>query len=62
MTLRVIGTIILILGIAVFGIQAFLYGIIFITIETQVIYLLNKYNFLKGKNKRRPIWKNILSK
>ena len=62
MTLRIIGTFILILGIAIFGIQAFLYGIIFITIETQVIYLLNKYKFLKGKNKRRPIWKNILSK
>ncbi len=62
MTLRIIGTFILILGIAIFGIQAFLYGIIFITIETQVIYLLNKYKFLKRKNKRRTIWKNILSK
>lgn len=60
-TLRIIGTFILILGIAIFGIESFLYGIIFITIETQVIYLLNEYNFLKGK-KRRHLWKNILSK
>ncbi len=61
-TLRIIGTLILFLGITIFGIETFLYGIIFITIETQVIYLLSEYNFLKIKRKRSHIWKNILSK
>lgn len=42
MTLRVVGILVLILGLATFGLGSVLYGIIFTVIQTQVIYLLNK--------------------
>ena len=40
--LRIIGIIVLITGLYVFGIIAVLYGLIFIIIETEVIYFLNR--------------------
>ena len=51
--LRTIGVIVLIAGLYVFGIIAVLYGLIFIIIETEVIYFLNK---------SKPIYEEIYEK
>ena len=40
--LRIIGIMVLLVGVATFGISSVIYGIIFTMIQTQVIYLLNK--------------------
>ena len=40
--LRIIGILVLISGLYVFGVISVLYGLIFIIIETEVIYFLNK--------------------
>ena len=51
--LRTIGIIVLIAGLYVFGIIAVLYGLIFIIIETEVIYFLNK---------NKPVYETIYEK
>lgn len=47
--LRVIGIIVLLAGVATFGISSVIYGIIFTIIQTQVIYLLNKKHKVHAK-------------
>lgn len=47
--LRIIGIIVLLVGIATFGIWSVIYGIIFTIIQTQVIYLLNKSHKVNAK-------------
>ena len=47
--LRIIGICVLIVGVATFGIKSVIYGIIFIIIQTQVIYLLNKSHEVNTK-------------
>ncbi len=51
--LRTIGIIVLIVGLYVFGLTAVLYGLIFIIIETEVIYFLNK---------NKPVYEEIYEK
>lgn len=47
--LRIIGIIVLIVGVATFGILSVIYGILFTIIQTQVIYLLNKSHKVNAK-------------
>ena len=47
--LRVIGTVVLIIGVLTFGIWAVIYGILFTFIQTQVIYWLDRYHSKIGK-------------
>lgn len=47
--LRIIGIVVLLVGVATFGILSVVYGIIFTLIQTQVIYLLNKHHKVEAK-------------
>lgn len=47
--LRIIGIIVLIVGVATFRILSVIYGILFTIIQTQVIYLLNKSHKVNAK-------------
>ena len=49
--LRIIGIVVLLVGVATFGIWSVIYGIIFTVIQTQVIYLLNKSHEVNTKIK-----------
>ena len=50
--LRVIGIIVLLVGVLTFGVLSVVYGIIFTLIQTQVIYLMLKKNKKAKKTKR----------